>query len=91
MWYILGKRARREYSEFNEKGKDVHLPLPRPRLVEGLGEGDKLAPPISRLTAEGIAEQKARELATKHREECERQIDAFPYRDLSTVRDRMNP
>jgi hypothetical protein len=87
--YTPGDKARAEFLEFQEKPRErVSSTRPiQPRLIEAPGGGDELAPLVARLTAEGISEVKARELAAKHREAAERELESFPHRERSKMKE----
>jgi hypothetical protein len=93
MRYTPGDKARREYEEFNTRKIATQHRTTPPRLVEakeieeGSGEVQEHATLIARLAAEGITDKKARELAVKHRDAAERELDAFPHRERSKMKD----
>lgn len=102
--YTPGPKARREFREFTKsraKKREESAPRPAPRLVSApvppippdLGRGPDHAgaedPLVSRLVAEGFGVSTAQYLVDNHREECRRQLDVLPSRDLSKVRDRV--
>jgi hypothetical protein len=95
MRYKLGPRARREFREFNEKGKEKLLSSPRPCLIEDQaprGEGKKVEQLsmkqenlLASLLAFNVGEKTARELVKKLPEQVERELEAFPYRKLDGI------
>ena len=96
--YTPGPKAKREFNEFTRKRERSENAQPAPRLVPAalpvspddgpdcVGTEDSAL--VTRLVAAGMAERTARKLAATHRGECERQLEALPFRDLSGVRNR---
>jgi hypothetical protein len=96
IWYTPGRKAKAEFKRFNTKqGRALDKqrpPRPHPVTVEILkptvsepitsNEGDeKEVGLIARLIDVGVTESVARELTRKDARECERQLEALPYRD----------
>lgn len=89
--YTPGRRAKREYQEFNERLEVESLPkIPTgPRLVEAKGEGKEgpvegraeNRPLIEKLMSLGIGESRAVRLVEKDQAECEQWASAWPYQN----------
>lgn len=97
IWYTPGRRAKAEFKRFNTpegRALDKQSRSPRPHLVTAKTlkppaveaavntEGDeKESDLIKRLIDAGVTESVARGLAVTDTSECERQLEALPYRD----------
>ena len=97
IWYSPGRKAKAEFRRFNTpegRALDKQPRPPRPHLVtvellkpavieEAISTEDdkKESPLIERLIDEGVTENVARGLAASDQQECERQLEALPYRD----------
>lgn len=91
--YTPGKKAKREYREFNERSRLEGLtakPTPRPRLVEAKSESREGDQPsrspednalIEKLTGYGIDEARTVRLIAKDRAECEIWAAAWPHQN----------
>jgi hypothetical protein len=92
--YTPGPKAKREYREFNGRKEE---PAPR-RLTPATApkadadhasvEDPEMAHRIERLVEAGFGTSAASDLASKHADECDRQLNALPLRNLSKVNDR---
>jgi hypothetical protein len=100
--YTPGPKARREFREFTKsraEKREESAAKPAPRLVSppappiplDSGRGpDRVSvddPLVARLVTVGFGASTAQYLVDNHREECQRQLDVLPSRDLSKVRD----
>lgn len=93
LWYTPGKKAKREYREFNERSRgegSIPKPAPRPRLVEAKSESKEESQPalipednalIEKLTGHGIEESRAIRLIAADRAECELWAAAWPHQN----------
>jgi hypothetical protein len=93
LWYTPGRKAKREYREFNERPRvEDSSPKPpaKPRLVEVRKENkDTLIPErspedstlIEKLTSFGIDEGRAAQLVENNRTECALWANAWPYQN----------
>jgi len=93
LWYTPGRKAKREYREFNERPRveDSSPKSPtKPRLVEVRKENkDTLIPErspedstlIEKLTSFGIDEGRAAQLVENNRTECALWANAWPYQN----------
>lgn len=96
MRYTPGRKAKHEFKEFTTK--KLSTSMPKPRLVsvqpaQGQTQGDlfTLSPEdaalLSQLCGVGIVEKKASELVRDRRESVERELEAWPHRDISKMND----
>ena len=98
--YTPGSKAKREYREFTKKEAALK---PAPYLVPATspdpprGTADRagavvkdplMARRVERLMATGFGRSAATDLAAEYPDECDRQLDALPLRDMS---DKPNP
>lgn len=88
--YTPGRKARHEFKEFTTKReKQISQAPPRPQLVAKVVSREEATSNqssedleiITRLIDAGVTESIARTLADSDREECQRQLEALPYRD----------
>jgi hypothetical protein len=102
--YTPGPKAKREYKVFTKrKEEEQKEPAPKsaPRLVpaalldplravaDRAGADDPLmVRRVERLVAAGFGRSAATDLASEYPDECDRQLDALPLRDMS---DKPNP
>lgn len=93
MLYTPGQRAKAEFRAFTQPRKTFSLrPDNQPLTPELKPRGEETSisaeddPLIRDLLNFGVAEAKARELITGHREAAEAQIAAYPYRDVGKPR-----
>lgn len=91
IWYTPGRKAKREYREFNERSqvKDSKPKQP-PRLVDAITENREASAPertpedstlIERLTSFGIDEGRATRLIENDRAECDLWANAWPHQN----------
>ena len=96
--YTPGPKAKREYREFNgQREEPARKPAP-PRLAPATPpkadadrasvEDPEIARRIERLVEAGFGTSAAIDLASKHADECDRQLNALPLRNLSKVNDQ---
>lgn len=88
MLYTPGRRAKAEFRAFTQPKKtypraavELQVPEPATRREEAPAPA-AVDPLVEKLIKFGVAEAKARELVSEHREAAEAQIAAYPYRDL---------
>ena len=93
LWYTPGRKAKREYREFNERPRvreSAPKPPSRPRLVEVSKENKETVTPertpedstlIEKLTSFGIDEGRAAQLVENNRPECALWANAWPYQN----------
>lgn len=93
MKYTPGAKAKREFRAFTERRREAVRPMPRlvetpkvvvPAPVELTKECVSL---IAQLQAFGVTEKKATELVTAHQAAAEREVEAFPHRNRSVMKD----
>lgn len=96
MWYTPGRKAKREYKEFTTKKLNAptsvsHFMLapPAPSMKQTVSRSisDEESSLVFQLCEIGIVEKKATELVKKQRESVEREIEAWPHRDKSKMKD----
>lgn len=96
MWYTPGRKAKREYKEFTTKKLNApaptsHLLLAHPVQAKKqtvsrlISDEEELL--FSQLCEIGIVEKKALELVRSQRESVERELEAWPHRDKSKMKD----
>jgi hypothetical protein len=96
MIYTPGPKAKAEYAAFARRGREAGGELlaraPEASEEHRLAEKRDLPPQeqawLAQLVAQEIAEATARELLAERPEAVARQLEALPYRDLKSVRDR---
>lgn len=95
MWYMPGRKAKREFKEFTTKKLASSPTSPRLMLAPSAPSKPRSAPTISQedaallsqLCGVGIVEKKASELVRDRRESVERELEAWPHRDKSKMND----
>lgn len=96
MWYTPGRKAKREYKEFTTKKLNApastshlllapHTHTKKQTALRPISHEE--ASLLSQLCEIGVAEKKAQELVRSHRESVERELEAWPHRDKSKMKD----
>lgn len=95
--YTPGRKARHEFKQFTAKGIEAAPAKPR-LLLDGKTEKRLAGKPEKRLSADqqellngllahGITEEKGRELIQTHSDRVQRELEAFPHRNLAGMND----
>ena len=84
IYYTPGVKARAEFRSSQDKKFKLQLKTYQSKASE-LSESELAL--VKDLVSYGVTEQRAREVVAGHREAAERELEAFPYRDRSKIKD----
>lgn len=87
--YTPGRKARHEFKQFTTK--EIEVAPNKPRLLPTGKRKSALSTAqqelLDGLLAQGVTEEKGLELVQAHPERVQRELEAFPHRNLATMKD----